>query len=209
MRTHRAIVYSLAALLFVVLTGCAGSLPPTNYYVLGLPVNPPPPGKPVLPYSIAIGDFDAQPPLVRRNIIWRSGEKVGLYTYDKWAELPSQVFRDQLYRRASESDLFHQVRYGTFATQADFLLEGMLTDFEEITTPQGTFGKVAVQANLTDKSGNQIWSGEVENVEPLPGEGGAAAAKAINVAAEQTVSKLLQDVSKAIQTHQSATSSRE
>jgi len=180
------------------LFACATQLTPTNYYVLGLPVAAPPPGEPVFPVSLAVASFEADSPLLRRNIVWRENNTIGFYTNERWAELPGRLFAHRLYRRAAGSGLFERVKLGAISNNADFSIRGKILTFEETTTAEGKFGKVAADVELLDQSGAVRWSGTLEKTEPVQGEGAQATVQAISRAAEATITSILSSVAQTL-----------
>lgn len=181
------------------LVACSTTVSPVSYYVLGLPVKPPPPAEQAaFPYSVAISRFETRPLLLRAGIVWRSGDAVGYYTNDKWAETPVTMFTYRLYRRTSESGLFNHVVPGMPSAGTDLVLEGTLTAFEEVDTPQGAFGRVGIDARLSTSDGKLVWSGTVEKEEPVKGEGAKAVVQAISKATEETITSLLSSIAEAL-----------
>lgn len=186
----------VSLLLFCV--GCAAKIPPTNYYVLGLPIQTPEAGQSALPFSVSIGRFEQQPPFDRRNLVWKEGNEVGFYNYEKWADLPGRLFSYRLYRRADESGLFQKVTLGTSGGQTDYTIKGVLLDFEEVIGADGNFGVVAVEADLVNAEGESLWNGTIKKQVTVHGEDGKAAVQAITQAAEETISSLLSEVTDAL-----------
>jgi ABC-type uncharacterized transport system auxiliary subunit len=186
------------SVLILSLSGCATELPPTSYYVLGLPLHSPTRERPALPYSLSVGRFKADPPLLRRAVVWRTENQVGYYTYEKWAELPSRLFSHRLYRRASGAGLFERVELGNGGAEADLTLKGTLLAFEEVNTPQGAFGRVEIEAYLSKSDGTPIWSGTVGKEVPVEGENAKAAVRAITQAAEEAITSLLSSLQEAL-----------
>jgi ABC-type uncharacterized transport system auxiliary subunit len=182
--------------------GCAVNIPPTNYYVLGLPLNPPPKGKAVFPYSLSIGMFRAESPLLRRNVIWRKDSTFGFYSYEKWGELPARLFSYRLYRRTVASGLFSSVEFRAAAGETDLVLRGRLLHFEETTTSEGVFGTVNVEVRLVSKDGTSIWEGTTEKQVPVQGEGAKASVDAITKAAEETITSILSSIEQALRQYE-------
>lgn len=192
----------LALFIVTCMAGCAVKIPPTNYYVLGLPLSPPPKGKAVFPYSLTIGMFSAESPLLRKNVVWRKDNTVGFYSYEKWAELPARLFSYRLYRRAVAAGLFTSVEFRAAAGETDLVLRGRLLHFEETTTSEGVFGTVAVEARLLSKDGTLIWTGTVEKRVPVEGEGAKASVAAITKAAEETITSILSSIEQALRQYE-------
>ena len=197
--TARRFGAALAAAILMVAGSCA-SVPPTNYYVLGSPrESERGGGESVFPYSVSIASFESEPVYMRKKIIWRSeSNRMGYYSYDKWAALPAEMFTFRLYERAHDSGLFGSVRADAPHGRADLILTGKIISFEELDTAQGWFGKVEVDAQLVDTDGTVIWSGVVGQTEPASEESVEAAVEAMASATEAVITRILSSVENAL-----------
>lgn len=203
LRRLRGFVAALTTVAPLALASCA-SIPPTNYYVLGLAHEPAHKSyESSLPHTLAIAPFGSESIYLRKKIVWRSGPNhLGYYSYEKWAALPSEMFSHRLYERAQSSGLFDRVVSSAASESTDLVLKGKVTAFEELDTPEGWFGKVEVQAELTRSNGTVIWSGVAGHSEPAAEQSVQATVEAISNATEATITSLLSSVEQALRDRQ-------
>ncbi len=203
-RRLRRVAAALSMAAPLVLASCATSIPPTNYYVLGLSNSPAQTAvESSFPYTLAIAPFESESIYLRKKIVWRSGpNRLGYYSYDKWAALPAEMFSYRLYERAQSSGLFKSVVSDAASGSADLILRGRITAFEEVDTPEGWFGRVEVEAELTQSDGTVLWSGVAGHTEPAAEQSVQATVKAISRATEATITALLSSVEQALRDRQ-------
>lgn len=203
LRRLRGLATALTTAAPLVLTSCA-SIPPTNYYVLGLSHDLPQTAyESSLPYTLAIAPFESESTYLRKKIVWRSGpNRLGYHSYERWAALPAEMFSHRLYQRAHSSGLFDRVVSDTSPDSADLILRGKVTAFEEVDTPEGWFGRVEVQAELTQDDGTVIWSGVAGHSEPAAEQSVQATVKALSDATEATITAILSSVEQALRDRQ-------
>ena len=179
---------------------CA-SIPPTNYYVLGLPrESARSGGESRFPHAVSIEPFESEPTYVRKKIIWRSeSNRMGYYSYERWAALPAEMFAFRMYERARGSGLFRSVRPEGSRSEADLFIGGKILAFEEFDTADGSYGRVEVALELTDGDGETIWSGVKSHTEPTTGPGVEAVVEAIAVATEMVITEALSSIESSIE----------
>jgi ABC-type uncharacterized transport system auxiliary subunit len=132
---------------------------------------------------------------VRKKIIWRSEpNRLGYYSYERWAALPAEMFAFRMYERAHGSGLFRSVRAEGSRANADLFIGGKIIAFEELDTADGSYGKVEVKVELTDGDGKMIWSGVKSHTEPASGPGVEAVVKAIARATEAVITEALSSI---------------
>lgn len=194
---------ALAAAVLVCAASCA-SIPPTNYYVLGLSREAGhTDGGSKFAYAVSIAAFESEPVYLRKKIIWRSeSNRLGYYPYDRWAALPAEMFAFRLYERAHEANLFKSVHTDTPPGRADLIVKGKIISFEELDTPDGWFGKVEAMVELTDPEGAVIWSGVVNRTEPAAEQSVEAAVKAMAEATEAVITEILDSIEQSLEQRQ-------
>lgn len=199
-RFVRQSAWTLALAGFSLVLSCA-SIPPTNYYVLGLPHGSGnPDGASKFPYAVSVAPFASEPAYLRKKIIWRSEtNRLGYYSSERWAALPAEMFAFRLYERAGDSNLFRSVHAGGPRNEADLILGGRIIAFEELDTDAGSFGNVEVELELVDKTGKRIWSATEGHAEPLSGQGVEAVVKALAVATESVITEALTSIEESLQ----------
>lgn len=184
-------VFGVAALAAGSLS-CA-SIPPTNYYVLGLPREGNAPiGESNSSYTVSIAPFESEPAYMRKKIVWRSeSNRMGYYSYEKWGALPAEMFAFRMYERAHGSGLFESVRSEGSRKEADLFIGGRIIAFEELDAADGLYGKVEVEIELSDGEGKIIWSGVENHTTPASERSVEAVVEAIADAADAVITKAL------------------
>ena len=192
--------FGVGAFALACVLSCA-SIPPTNYYVLGLPrESARSGGESRFPHAVSIGPFESEPAYVRKKIIWRSeSNRLGYYSYDRWAALPSEMFAFRMYERADGSGLFRSVRPEGSRAEADLFIGGKIIAFEEFDTADGSYGRVEVSIELTDGDGGTIWSGVKSHTEPTAEPGVGAVVEAIAAATEAVITEALSSIESSIE----------
>jgi len=192
-----------AALVFaaLLLAASCATIPPTNYYVLGLPSERGHSGGDgKFPYAVSVAPFESEPVYLRKKIVWRSGSsRVGYYSYERWAALPAEMFAFRLYERARGSGLFKDVCASSLSGEADLILRGKIMSFEELDTSDGWLGRVEVKVELADADGAIIWSDVVARTAPASEESVEAAVAAIASATEAVITEILASVEQALE----------
>jgi len=178
-----------------VVASCA-STPAPNYYTLEPSTDAEPAIRETpLPYTLVIARFGAEQPYDSRRIVWRAGSnRLGYYPREKWASLPEEMFSYRLHERAYGSNMFRHVSLGVDADNADLILRGRITSFEELDTHDGWFGKVEMWAELAQKDGTVVWSGIVGHTERATEQNVDASVRAITEACEVVISSLLSHI---------------
>ncbi len=192
--------FGVGAFALACVLSCA-SIPPTNHYVLGLPREPPPPGGETrFPQAVSIDPFESEPMYVRKKIIWRTeSNRLGYYSYERWAALPAEMFAFRMYERAHASGLFRSVRAEGSRAEADLFIGGKIIAFEELDTADGSYGRVEVKIELTDGGGKMIWSGVKSHTEPASGPGIEAVVEAMAAATEAVITEALSSIASSLE----------
>ena len=191
-------VLVVAALAFS--ASCA-SIPSTKYYVLGLPREPDrAPGKSKYPYSVLIAPFESEPIYMRKKIIWRSqSNRLGYYSYEKWAALPAEMFAFRFYERSLNAGLFKRVNAEGSNDAADLVISGKIIAFEELDDADGHYGRVAAKIQIADKDGIVIWSGVESHAEPVADQNIEAVVRAIADATDAVVTRALESMDSSLE----------
>ena len=181
---------------FLVALSCSTTIPPADYYVLGSQqASPRSNPASTLPYTLSVAHFESAETFLRKSIVWQTDEnQLGYYSYQRWAETPAEMFSYRLYQRAHESGLFRQVVWGLSTGEADLIVKGKITSFEELDTSEGWYGKVQVEAVLLKSDGAILWSGLVGDTQPAAEKSVKAAVDAITKATEVTLTKILSSI---------------
>jgi len=122
-----------AAFLSFLLVGC-GAARPAKYYQLTVPkeTTADPHGDP-LPVTILMGPIMSSHLYREDRIVYSSsGEDMGAYEYQRWAEPPTEMIQDVLFRTLRSSGRYRAVHAQRSSVRGDYLLHGRLYDFKEI-----------------------------------------------------------------------------
>jgi len=162
--------YFVAAL-SLLLAGC-GAARPNKYYQLTLPSEAAadPPGDP-LPITLLLGPLQSSHLYREDHIVYSSaGENMGTYEYQRWAEPPTEMIEEVLFRTLRSSGRYRSVYFLHSNLHGDYLLHGHLYDFKEL-TGSPISARLALELELRDiKSGNTVWSHFYSHDEPAKGK---------------------------------------
>jgi len=151
-----------------ILNGC-GAARPSKFYQLTLPNDKTPGADPApFPVTLLLGPITTSHLYRDDHIVYTSnGEAMGVYEYQRWAELPSEMISDVLLRELQESERYQHVYSLRSDSRGDYVLRGRLYDFREI-TGNGVAARVAFEFELRDsKTGNVVWSRYYSHDEPV------------------------------------------
>src|SRR5216684_6719668 len=181
-RSRRTLLTSTVALLCALLAGC-GAARPSKYYQLTIPGDnaADPPAANAYPVSILVGPLNASHLYREDHIVYgSSGENMGTYEYQRWAEPPAEMIQDVIYRSLRSSGRYRSVESLRSSTRGDYLLHGHLYDFKEITgSPMA--GRLSIELELRDtKTGATVWRHLYSHDEPASGKDVPAVVAALN-----------------------------
>jgi cholesterol transport system auxiliary component len=109
-----------------------------------------------------------------------SGQAMGTYEYQRWAEPPSEMINDVLLRELRLSGRYQHVYSLRSDVRGDYLLHGHLYDFREI-SGNGLAARVAFEFELRDsKAGSTVWTRYYSHDEPVDGKNVPAVVAALN-----------------------------
>ena len=168
-----------------------GAVPATKYYQLKAPaeVASPATSNP-LPITLLVGPLKASHLYREDRLVYATGgEEMGTYQTHRWAQPPTEMLQELLWRSLRASGQYSAVNLLTSSSRGDFLLEGNLYDFKEISG--STFAaRVDLQLELHDmKTGNTVWTHSYRHDEPVNGKDVSAVAAALNQNAQRGVSE--------------------
>ena len=169
MRSHHSLILLICA--FVV-AGC-GAARPAKYYQLTLPPDTaadPPPGD-VYPFTILMGPILSSHLYREDHIVYSSNdENMGTYEYQRWAEPPTEMLQEVLFRALRSSGHYRSVYAERSSIRGDYLLHGRLYDFKEVSGAP-MVGRVSLDLELRDtKTGTTVWTHLYNHDEPVDGK---------------------------------------
>ncbi|HXN54070.1 MAG TPA: ABC-type transport auxiliary lipoprotein family protein [Candidatus Acidoferrum sp.] len=171
-------IFLLCAL---IVAGC-GAARPAKYYQLSAPSdNGADPQGDVYPVTILMGPLMSSHLYREDHIVYSSsGENMGTYEYQRWAEPPTEMIQQVLFRALRSSGRYHSVYAQRSSIRGDYLLHGHLYDFKEI-TGSTISARLALELELRDtKTGNTVWTHLYNHDEPVSGKDVSAVVAALN-----------------------------
>lgn len=199
---NRKIIFPALVLSLGVLNGC-GATRPSKYYQLTVPDDSKA-GKDSTPYPVTLllGPIATSNLYRDDHIVYTStGQVMGTYEYQRWAEPPSEMITDALLRELRASGRYLQIYSLRSNVRGDYLLRGHLYDFREI---DGTVlaARVALDFELHDsKTGAIVWTRYYSHDEPVDGKDVAAVAAALNRNVLSGLSELREGLDRYFSTH--------
>ena len=158
------LMFALTALLS---SGC-GAARPIKYYQLTVPSDLAPATDPSpFPITLLVGPLTGSHLYREDHIIYSMpGENMGMYESQRWAEPPTEMMQDVLFRELRASGRYRTVNTLRSNARGDFILQGRLYDFKEVSA-NPLVARVAVEYELREmKSGATVWSHYYSHDEP-------------------------------------------
>ena len=105
---------------------------------------------------------------------------MGMYDSQRWAEPPTEMVQQILFRQLRASGQYRTVNTLRSNARGDFILQGRLYDFKEVST-NPLVARVAVEYELREtKSGATVWSHYYSHDEPVGGKDVSAVVAALD-----------------------------
>jgi ABC-type uncharacterized transport system auxiliary subunit len=186
MRTKAAVTI----LAFVALTMCGcGAVPPSKYYELKVPpeTNSGAAGDP-LPITLLVGPLKASHLYREDRLVYATDtEQMGTYELQRWAAPPTEMMRDMLWRTLRASHRYDGVHLLTSNSHGDFVIEGNLYDFKEV-SGSSLVARVNLQLEVREeKTGAVVWTHDCSHDEPVNGKDVPAVVAALDKNAQRCV----------------------
>src|SRR5260221_5828517 len=161
--------------------GC-GAARPASYYQLTAPSNnAADPPSDAFPVTLVMGTLTSSHLYREDHIVYSSnGENMATYEYQRWAEPPTEMIQDVLFRALRSSGRFRAVYAQRSSIRGDYLLHGRLYDFKEI-NGSSMSARVSLELELRDtKTGTTGWTHLYNHDEPVNGKNFSAVVAALN-----------------------------
>jgi ABC-type uncharacterized transport system auxiliary subunit len=174
-------IFPVVLLSLGILNGC-GAARPSKFYQLTAPGNSPTGADPApYPVTLLLGPIGTSNLYRDDHIVYTSsGQAMGTYEYQRWAEPPSEMITDTLLRELRASGRYLQIYSLRSNVRGDYLLRGHLYDFREI-DEKVLAARVAFDFELHNcKTGAIVWTRYYSHDEPVDGKDVAAVVAAIN-----------------------------
>jgi ABC-type uncharacterized transport system auxiliary subunit len=189
----RKFIFPALMLCLGILNGC-GATRPSKFYQLTLP-NDKASGADPAPFSVTLllGPITTSNLYRDDHIVYSSnGEAMGIYEYQRWAELPSEMISDVLLRELKKSERYQHVYSLRSDSRGDYVLRGRLYDFREI-DGNGLSARVAFDFELRDsKTGTTVWNRSYSHDEPVKGKDVSAVVAAMDRNVQSGLSEVLE-----------------
>ncbi len=203
----RAPLTVATAFLSFFLVSC-GAARPAKYYQLTVPreTAADPPGDP-LPVTLLMGPIMSSHLYREDRIVYSSnGENMGIYEYQRWAEPPTEMIQDVLFRTLRSSGRYRAVHAQRSSVRGDYLLHGRLYDFKEISgSPMSA--RLSLDLDLRDtKTGATVWTHLYNHDEPVSGKDVSAVVAALNRNVQRATSEFAASLIQYFSTHPPALS---
>jgi ABC-type uncharacterized transport system auxiliary subunit len=177
---NRGILW-IAALAAGLLSGC-GAARPSKFYQLTIPgdATSTAPANPY-PITLLLGPLRASHLYREAHIVYSStGENMGTYEYQQWAEPPTEMLEDVLLRDLRSSGKYRSVDILRSNSRGDYVLYGRLYDFKEVSGPP-LLARVTVDLELREsKTGSIVWTHYYSHDEPVSGKDISAVVAALD-----------------------------
>jgi ABC-type uncharacterized transport system auxiliary subunit len=201
-RAVRAPLTFATVFLSVLLVGC-GAARPAKYYQLTVPreaaADPP---ADLLPVTILMGPIMSSHLYREDRIVYSSsGEDMGTYEYQRWAEPPTEMIQDVLFRTLRSSGHYRAVYAQRSSIRGDYLLHGRLYDFKEI-TGSSMVGRLSLDLELREtKTGTTVWTHLYNHDEPVSGKNVSAVVAALNRNVQRATNELTASLNQYFSAH--------
>lgn len=169
--------------------GC-GAVPENKYYQLKAPGETISPASgDALPVTLLVGPIKASHLYREDRLVYATeNEQMGTYQIHRWAEPPTQMVQQLLWRSLRNSHRYNAVSLLASNSHGDFLLEGNLFDFKEVSDSK-LVGRMNLELELRDtKSGVIVWTHNYSHDEPVNGRDVPAVVAALDQNAQRCIS---------------------
>jgi ABC-type uncharacterized transport system auxiliary subunit len=154
----------------IVFAGC-GAARPYQYYQLDVPGDSNTAADPnAYQVTLLVGRLAASHLYREDHLVWSTtNERMGTYEYQRWAEPPTEMIQDVLFRALRSSGRFREVTTFRSNARGDYLLQGRLYDFRGV-SGNPLIARLAIEYELRDtKSGTTVWFHYYSHDEPVSG----------------------------------------
>ena len=184
------------------LWGC-GAVPQSKYYQLTTPreASSAPAGDP-LPVTVLVGPLKASHLYREDRLVYATdSEEMGTYQTHRWAVPPTEMMQELLWRSLRASNRYSAVYLLTSGAHGDFLLQGNLYDFKELSRST-LAARINIELELRDmKTGAIVWTHSYSHDEPVSGKDVSAVVAALNQNAQRGVSEAAASLNEYITAH--------
>lgn len=192
----------VATLSVGLVTGC-GAARPSKYYQLTVPgESTSVSDRSPYPVTLLLGPLRASHLYREDNIVYSSsGEHMGTYAYQRWAEPPTEMLEEVLLRDLRASGRYRAVDALRSNSRGDYILYGRLYDFKEISGAQ-LLARLTLDLELREtKTASTVWTHFYSHDEPVAGKDISAVVAALNRNAQRGAGDILSSLDQYFSTH--------
>jgi ABC-type uncharacterized transport system auxiliary subunit len=126
---------------------------------------------------------------------------MGTYEYERWAEPPTEMIQDVLFRTLRSSGRYRAVYAQRSSIRGDYLLHGRLYDLKEISgSPMSA--RLSLDLELRDtKTGATVWTHPYNHDEPVSGKDVSAMVAALNRNVQRATNEFASSLIQYFSTH--------
>jgi ABC-type uncharacterized transport system auxiliary subunit len=185
------IAMGLLAVCAGLVSGC-GAARPSKYYQLTVPGDLAPAADPnPYPVTLLLGPLTSSHLYREDHIVYSSaGQNMGTYEYQRWAEPPTEMIDEVLFRELRASGRYQAVNSMHSNARGDYLLHGRLYDFKEV-SGNPLVARIAFELELKDtKTGATVWTHFYGHDEPVSGKDITAVVAALDHNVQSGISQM-------------------
>lgn len=186
--------------------GC-GAARPSKYYQLTVPADaPPPPGVDPYHVTLMLAPITSSHLYREDHIVYTdSGQDMGVYQYQRWAEPPTEMIRDVLLRELRASNRFEGVYTWGSNVRGDYIVRGHLYDFREV-SGNGLVARVTLELELHEaRTGASVWTHFYSHDEPVTRKDISAVVDALDHDIQKGISEFRASLDQYFSAHPAAT----
>jgi ABC-type uncharacterized transport system auxiliary subunit len=200
-RAARRVLITAFALMIGLLSGC-GAARPSKYYQLTVPSDAPAAEKAdAVPVTLLLGGLMTSHLYREDRIVYGSGEQMGTYEYQRWAEPPAEMIQEVLLRELRASGRYRAVHNRRSNMQGDFAIRGHLYDFKEVTGGEMAT-RVTLELEMRDlKNGATVWTHYYTHDEPASGKDVPAIVAALDKNVQRGVKEVVESLDQYFAAH--------
>ena len=180
----------------LVLAGC-GSVRYPKSYVLDFPPPAPRPAQSEGALGrVTIRELRCPEYLCEGRIVYRATpEEIGFYEYHRWATNPRQAITQYLENALRAQPLFKSVAVHESASEADYVLSGVIERLEEVDQGRDVRVVCTVSAQLLDaQTRSVVWSHTASETVPVETRNIGGVVSSLSAAARKAADRLLQSM---------------
>ena len=202
-RSSQVVPFAFLPIFLSVLLAACGSARPNKYYQLTVPGNMSAASSTdSFPITLLVGPLSSSHLYREDHIVFSSNnENMGTYESQRWAEPPTEMIQQVLFRELRASGRYRSVYSLHSSMHGDYLLHGHLYDFAEL-TGSTTAARLAMELELRDtKTGATVWTHLYNHDEPVSGKDVPAVVSSLNRNVQRAITEFRASLEQYFSTH--------